>query len=41
MVHSPASLAELQSSMKVMSLVDAIEPNTVWKDAADIPSPAE
>jgi len=30
-VHSPASLAELQSSMKVMSLVDAIEPNTVWK----------
>ena len=33
-VHSPASLAELQSSMKVMSLVDAIEPNTVWKSAA-------
>jgi len=30
-VHSPASLAELQGSMKVMSLVDAIEPNTVWK----------
>jgi len=34
MVHSPASLPELQSSMKVMSLVDAIEPNTVWKSAA-------
>ena len=33
-VHSPASVAELQSSMKVMSLVDAIEPNTVWKSAA-------
>jgi beta-mannosidase len=33
-VHSPASLAELQSSMKVMSLVDAIEPNTVWKSGA-------
>jgi beta-mannosidase len=30
-VHSPASLTELQSSIKVMSLVDAIEPNTVWK----------
>jgi beta-mannosidase len=33
-VHSPASLAELQSSMKVISLVDAIEPNTVWKSGA-------
>jgi beta-mannosidase len=33
-VHSPASLAELQSSMKVMSLVDAFEPNTVWKSGA-------
>ncbi len=30
-VHSPASLAELESSMKVMSLVDAIQPNTGWK----------
>jgi beta-mannosidase len=34
LVHSPASLAELQNSMKVMSLVDAIEPNTVWKSGA-------
>jgi beta-mannosidase len=34
LVRSPASLAELQSSMKVMSLVDAIEPNTVWKSGA-------
>ena len=33
-VHSPASLAELQSSMKVMSLADAIEPNTAWKSGA-------
>jgi beta-mannosidase len=33
-VHSPASLAELQSSLKVMSLVDAIEPNTVWKSTS-------
>jgi beta-mannosidase len=33
-VHSPASLAGLESSMKVMSLVDAIEPNTVWKSGA-------
>jgi beta-mannosidase len=33
-VHSPANLAELQSSMKVISLVDAIEPNTVWKSGA-------
>jgi beta-mannosidase len=33
-VHSPAALAELQTSMKVMSLVDAIEPNTVWKSGA-------
>ena len=32
-VHSTASLAELQSSMKVVSLVDAIEPNTVWQRA--------
>ncbi len=32
-VHSPASLGDLQSSMKVTSLVDAIEPNTVWKAA--------
>ncbi|MGC1872846.1 MAG: glycoside hydrolase family 2 protein [Acidobacteriaceae bacterium] len=34
-VHSPASLAQLQNSMKVMSLVDAIQPNTVWKNAAE------
>jgi beta-mannosidase len=33
-VHSPASLAELKSSIKVMSLVDAVKPNTVWKSAA-------
>ncbi|MGB6304986.1 MAG: glycoside hydrolase family 2 protein [Acidobacteriaceae bacterium] len=33
-VHSPATLAELQSSLKVLSLVDAIEPNTVWKSGA-------
>jgi beta-mannosidase len=30
-VHSPASLAQLQNSMKVISLVDAIQPNTIWK----------
>ena len=33
-VHSNASLGELQNSMKVMSLVDAFVPNTVWKSAA-------
>ncbi len=33
-VQSPAGLAELQGSMKVKSLVDAIEPNTVWKSGA-------
>ncbi|MGC2510998.1 MAG: glycoside hydrolase family 2 protein, partial [Acidobacteriaceae bacterium] len=33
-VHSPATLAELQSSLKVLSLVDAIEPNTAWKSGA-------
>lgn len=33
-VHSSANLGELKSSMKVTSLVDAIEPNTVWKTPA-------
>jgi hypothetical protein len=33
-VRSPASQAQLQSSIKVMSLVDAIEPNTVSKNAS-------
>ena len=33
-IRSTSSFAELQNSMKVMSLVDAFVPNTVWKSAA-------
>ena len=40
-VVSKASLSQLASSMKVMSLVDAFVPGTVWKDAAGNFSPAK
>lgn len=40
-VASKASLTQLKRSMKVMSLVNAFVPDTVWKSAAQNPSPTE
>jgi beta-mannosidase len=40
-VSGKASLSQLEHSMKVMSLVDAFVPRTVWKSAAGDSSPAE
>lgn len=37
-VTSNASLSELQLSMKLMSVVDAFVPDTVWKSVAEKPS---
>ena len=33
-VHSNASLTQLESSVKIISLVDAFVPDTVWKGGA-------
>ncbi|MGO8718781.1 MAG: beta-mannosidase [Acidobacteriaceae bacterium] len=40
-VDSKASLTQLENSMKLMSLVDAFVPDTVWKSGAGITSSAE
>jgi beta-mannosidase len=40
-VASKSSLSQLEKSLKVMSLVDAFVPDTVWKSPAGNSSPAE
>lgn len=40
-VNSKASLTQLENNMKLVSLVDAFVPDTVWKNAARNTSPAE